>query len=483
MKKRKANAPIQLAIPEEDFITPLKAIHRNENAFIGFARQNGESRTGIENLFSLTRKEVQSMLPKIAEWLIDDTYMTVNGYNMSAPYNVPKTGLPGVWRQEKNLRCLNAVYADLDIGRAGQAEPHGLSVSAASQLLIDLAFGPDAIPPYSMTAQSGRGLYVFWLLRDEDDENAPITFQSQKTFAENLALYKAVNRAIYKRLDCLAADKICDAARLLRVPGTRHSKTGEKCIYRTSFDENGKFITYTLRELAERFGVPVMQSSLPAELRQWEPNPDPQNPKKANGPKALAAARARDLITIEQYRGGWQKGNRRFCLRLYAQFLRASGVQYADVASAVEVMAGNCTPPYPSDSKDQTLKALLRDVWLEPFAKRTQLNLVHWLRVSPDEARALELEKIIPIEVQDERRQPKGGARATAQAARQTAIETLIEEQGMLSEREFATQLQTQGIEAANATIHRDLITLGYQKSPTRKKAGRRSEQMTLLED
>ncbi len=470
----------QLAITEAEFFEPLDALHRGDNSIISFLRKNGESDTAIENLFALSKEEIRAMLPELAQWLLQDAFFTVNGYNLKARF-VKKTGLPGVRRLETNLRYLNAVYADLDIGRVGKSGPGGMNVNEGSQLLIDLLTG-GTIPQLSMSAQSGRGLYAFWILRDDDDENAPVTFKGQRLFVETLALYKEVNRAIHNRLECLAADKICDAARILRVPGTLHSVNGEKCFYKVSFDSRGQLVTYTLRELAAAFGVPVLEKSLPRELRQWTPN-ETKQPNKAKGPKALAAARARDLVTLEQWRGGWTKGNRRFCLRLYAQFLKAAGVHLMDAAKAVETMAGNCQPPYPSDRSDQNLKALLREVWREQFAKYTQLNLVKWLQITADEARELELERLLPIEVQDERQAAKGGNRASGTTARRIAIQTLIETRGMLSEREFVSELQAQDINASKASARRDLLALGYGDSPARKKAGRKSGgQMTLPE-
>jgi len=480
-RTRHAAAPAQLAIPDAEFFAPINALHRGDNSIIGFLRKNGDSPTGVENLFSINKNELRAMLPKLAEWLLQDAYYTVNGYNCQAPYIVKKTGLPGVRRKEKYLRYLNAVYADLDIGRVGESGPRGLSINDGSQLLIDLLIG-GTIPQISMSAQSGRGLYAFWILRDENDENAPETFKSQKSFGETLALYKAVNRAIYKRLECLAADKICDAARVLRAPGTVHSGTGEKCFYKVTFDSQGKLVTYTLRELAAAFGVPVLEKSLPRELREWTAN-ETVNAKKANGPRSLGKDRARDLVKLEQWRGGWQKGNRRFTLRLYAQFLRAAGVEYGEATRAVETMARNCQPPYPSDASDQPLKALLREVWLEQFAKYTQLNLVKWLQVTAAEARELELERLLPVEVQDERRTATTGRRSASTATRRAAINLLIETRGLLSEREFAAELTAQGINASKASVRRDLIALGLQDSPARKKAGRpKNEQMQLIE-
>lgn len=481
MTKRTKKAPALLEIPEDDFLDPLGALHRASDSVIGFLRKNGEHKSGVENIGSIKRSDLKGMLPKLAEWLLEDAYFTVNGYNAQAPYTIKKTGQRGVWRKEKNLRYLNAVYADLDIGRVGEPGPRGLSVSEGSQLLIDLLTG-GTLPQLSMSAQSGRGLYALWILRDDDDEDAPVTFKNQKSFGETLALYKAVNRAIYKHLECLAADKICDGARVLRVPGTLHTGSGGRCFYKVTFDRDGKLVTYTLKELAEAFGVPVLEKSLPSDLRQWEANDNPTNPKKANGPKALAAARARDLVTLEQWRGGWQRGQRRFCLRTYAQFLKAAGTGRAETDAAVEIMASNCNPPYPSDVSDQPLKTIVNEVWLEKFATLKQMNLVKWLQITSDEARELELEKLIPIEVQDERTIPRGGLRLQEKAQRHAVIQKLINERGMMSTRELVTELKESAFVSSVATVHRDLIELGYQENPARKRAGRKpsEQQMTL---
>lgn len=471
--------PAQLAIPETEFFGPLDALHRGEDSVIGFIRKNGETKAGMENLFSLTRREVQAMLPTIAQYLLKDAYFTVNGYNAQAPYNARATGLPNVWRKEKNLRYLNAVYADLDIGRAGESGAKGLAVSQASQMLIDLLTG-GTLPQLSMTAQSGRGLYALWILRDDDDAGAPVTFQSLAQWGEALALYKQVNRAIYRRLDCLAADKICDAARVLRVPGTAHYANGEKAFYKVTFDAQGKLVTYTLRELAAAFGVPVMAPSLPKAVRESAG----VCPARAKGPKALGAARAQELVILEQWRGGFNQGERRFCLRTYAQFLKMADASPGAILEAVKAMASNCNPAYPSGPSDQPLVKIVGDVLGEGyFATHKRIELARWLRVTPDEARELDLEKLAPIDATGAKPLPRGGGREVEKAARRAALQTLIDSGGILSGRDFAAALSAQGIEASRATINRDLEAMGFKAHAARKKAGRKSsEQLELPE-
>jgi hypothetical protein len=464
----------------EDLLTVVEALHPPDSV-IGFLRKTSDLERGVENLAAIFRRDLRNgVIPQLARFLFVDAYMTVNGYRAKAPYKARATGLPGVWRKEKNLRYLNAVYADLDIGRAGEPMPKGMGVSEASQLLFDLMFG-GTIPQISLSAQSGRGLYALWIIREENGQ--PVEFQNQSQWRETLALYKLVNRAIYKKLECLAADKICDGARVLRVPGTIHSSTGAECFYKLTFDNEGKLVTYTLAELAQRFGVPLLKSSLPRQFYQSESKGT--HPARAKGPRSLGDIRARELVLLEQWRGGWTKGwtpdgpGRRWHLRTYAQFLKMSGATYSEVEEAVEAMAGNCQPPYPSEQNDETTAKIVSEVWREPFALHNQASLVKSLKVTVEEAEELELDKLAPLEVVAARKAPKGGARAQQKTARRNAIKSLIEAngtgRGIPSGRELEAALMAQGIEASQATINRDLSALGYQSHPARKRAGRKS--------
>lgn len=474
---------LKLPITEEAFFEPIDALHRKEDSVIGVLRKNSTRKSGVEMLFSATRAELRAMLPEVAQWLLKDAFFTINGYKSKAPYIVSTTGLPGVWRKEKNLRYLNAVYADLDVGRADGEGEKGQTVSEASMVLTDLLTSR-TIPQISISAQSGRGMYVLWLLRDDEDADAPVTFKGHRSFAESKILYKKINRAIQERLQLLAADRLCDAARVFRTPGTLHSASGEECFYKVTYDSRGQLVTYTLNELAEKFGVPVLQSTTPYELREWEPNAEPVNPTKANGPKALAAARARDMVELEHWRGGWRKGSRRFNIRLYAQFLHASGISIPIAREALESMAKNCQPPYPSDDSDEPIKGIIGGVWSKGFATPRRENIVKWLSVSAEEARDLELEKIVPDEVLEERQPPKGGVRALVAKQRRVMIEKIIDEYGMLGERDFVTTLGEYGFHVGRSTVSRDLAKLGYQGSEQRKKAGRPPKfpgQMPLL--
>jgi len=473
----------QMKLPvTEDLFEVIEALHRAEDSVIGISRKIGNG--PLENLFSIARAELRTVLPEVAQWLSQDAYFTINGYKAKAPYNskiVP--GHPDVWRKKWNLRHLNAVYADIDVGRVGAEGAKGRTAHDVSMTLIDMVHD-GIILPISISAQSGRGLYAFWLLRDEVDAYAPVTFKGKRSFKTAEGLYKRINEAIQERLQALAVDSAKDTARFLRLPGTLHSVNDEPCVYRVHRDfPSGELVTYTLNELAEFFGISIASSS--GASLEWtrKPRAESTNPQKANGPKTLATDRAQDVEKLEKSRGGWAKGCRRRYIRYYAQFLQSAGVSFKDAQEALETMAARCRPPYPSDANDVQIPDILKGVWSNDFVTPRRENLVKWFQVSAEEARGLGLEKIVPNEVEEERKLPKGGARGVENKQRRILIKGLIETRGMLSEREFVAALSPYKFHPSRSTVRRDLIALGYQDSEQRKKAGRptkRRDQMTL---
>ncbi len=248
----------ELELTAEETLGPLRALHRGTEGYIGFTASR--SGGGFDNLFSLQMSALEAMFPSVAQWLIQDAFFTVNSMHRAAPYNSKLTGLPGVWRKEKFLRYLNACYVDLDVGRdlSGVEGSEALTWRDASAFVGNL-MDSGHLPQCSLFARSGRGVYVFWLLHDEEHPNLPPRY-----WPEKLALYKKVNQALGDKLRSMAYDtKSFDGARVLRVPGTRHSKSGECAHYFIQSDGRGNPFSYTLGDLAHRVGVQELHVSLP----------------------------------------------------------------------------------------------------------------------------------------------------------------------------------------------------------------------------
>jgi len=399
---------------------PILAIHRDRDGFVAFMHKDksGEMR----NLFSIKADELLSMLPGLQDWLATDSYFSVNSMYRAAPYVAKYTGLPGVWRKEKHLRTLNVYYTDVDCGRPESATPGAdldwTEALKRAEALMDIG----ALPQASMAARSGRGIYLLWMLCDEEERHLP-----PRAWPERIIQYKAINKRLHEIIATakLPIDPIRDAVRVLRAPNSLHSKANRRVGYWIRTDTSGKGYLYTMRELAAAAGIaPVHDSFLPDETRLLaeaeHPGRKTKNPGSApqciKGKIFLASKRATDLRLLHSHRGGFAKRGmaypdgsiscgRRFALRLYAQYLFTSGADYKKVKKSVEAMAIGMNPPYPSDDDDPPITAVLKSArWSKQKFRDTKL--CELFGITPDMARELELKTILPDEVREERRPP-----------------------------------------------------------------------------
>ena len=472
------------ADPPEVDVAPILALHRGQDSFVGFVRKPTEPTVGkdgkpvlFENLFSIPVKDLREMFPALAKWLIQDAYFTVNSMHRAAPWNNKLTGYKDVLRSEPkpgergHLRYMNACYVDLDVGREDDPDPTKRATwrdaAAAAGNMMDAGLLPQA----SIFARSGRGVYLFWMLRDDKQAHLPPRF-----WPEKLTLYKMVNRAIVSRTKHLAADKATiDAVRVLRVPGTRHAKTHRAAAYQIQLDENGHGYTYTLSEMAQFFGVPETQTALPEATRQTAlvDTPTPRGrqtklvgsqPGRKGNFHTLYCKRAQDFLILEQARGGWPQGQRRKRLTMYAEFLRFAGNAPQTTLTAVLAMAGNCKPPYPSADDTATVLRIVGDVYTKPKPRSYRnVTLCQMLKVTPELARSLELKTIVPDEVRAERRPPPGGHRALHLAEVTEFVRRYLATHRHATARGTTTALADAGLKTNRDRVNKILNELGHQ--------------------
>lgn len=454
-------------------VSPILELHRAPDGYVAFGRKplvpkigrNGQP-IGYENLFSIKVAELRGMFPQVASWLTRDAYFTVNSMYRAAPYTHKGTGLHGAYRKEEHLRYLTACYADLDVGRPESAREEQRLTWRDAAAVAGKLMDDGILPQASIFARSGRGVYLFWILRDEADPGMPV-----RAWPEKLTLYKQINKALHARLTDLAVDRgAFDAARVLRAPNTIHSKTERPATYQIQYDQHFQKYTYTLRELAAFLGIEIAKPSLPKPIVDivFLPDRPPKSGKKQPGRRkgfnALNAMRAVDLVSLEQYRGGFTRGERTQNLRLYTHWLKLSGVSLPEALTAVSKMAGNCKPPYPSDPNDTPLHKLVSDIYSGKDLPRKHLDttLCSMLRVTPELARELELQTIIPPEVRKEREAPPGGQRGLDKAARIEAIQAEIGRRGGITCREMTNILKAKGFKTNRTTVNKDMTELGY---------------------
>ena len=128
-------------------------------------------------------------------------------------------------RKVENIRQFRALYIDIDNVEGDQI--------GTTYRILELA-DHGIIPKPSMACDSGRGVHLYWRIKDAP-YGALYTWQELEDY-------------LYCKLKPFGADiKATDAARLLRIPNTINSKNNQKCrvLY---VDEKLQYNMYDLRE-------------------------------------------------------------------------------------------------------------------------------------------------------------------------------------------------------------------------------------------
>ncbi|MEA5380798.1 DNA-binding response regulator, partial [Clostridium perfringens] len=192
------------------------------------------------------------------------------------------------YRRIECVKELNCLFIDLDYYKTGKTK---------DQVLMDLEenYFNQNIPIPNYVIDSGRGMYLMWRINAVPSKALP--------------LWKAVQEYLWEQLKVFGADRqALDATRILRVPGSKNSKS--KTIV-SILDEYG--YVYDLREIQNNF--------LP-ELKPYEKKKG--RPKKINfiyRERSLYYARIQDIIKLCELRKYDLKGHRELILFLYRYYL------------------------------------------------------------------------------------------------------------------------------------------------------------------
>ncbi|MFY8264770.1 DNA-binding response regulator [Clostridium perfringens] len=191
-------------------------------------------------------------------------------------------------RRLENIKELNTLFIDLDYYKTGKTR---------IQVLMDLEknYFNQSIPVPNYVIDSGRGLYLIWLINAVPSKALP--------------LWKAIQDYLYNQLKCFGADRqALDATRILRVPGSINSKS--KTV--VNIVDEYEYI-YDLREIQNGF--------LP-ELKPYEKKKG--RPSKINyiyRERSLYFGRIQDIIKLCELREYYLKGHREVILFLYRYYL------------------------------------------------------------------------------------------------------------------------------------------------------------------
>lgn len=301
-------------------VGPILQLHRGRDGFVQFSRRAEDG--NWEEMGTIKADELNGMFPQLAPELDRDTYFSVNGYWRPSPYKSTRDygglTLSPPNSDIKDLRWLNACFADLDVGRENSEIPtKRMTVADAVAGIIQLE-DEGVIPPPSMIARSGQGVWVFWLLRDSDKEHLPV-----RAYPDKLRLWVNIQAKLSALLAALAADVGSrDAIRVTRVPGSINTKVGRRSNYWIPLGADGKGHSYTLREMAD-----LLQVCLP----QAHPAVDAK--KKALSARGIKGQQGRwkharsNFELLWETRRTFKEGTRNFAVFIYASILRSQRLE------------------------------------------------------------------------------------------------------------------------------------------------------------
>ena len=268
----------------------MNVLHYNkEVAYISLMKKDGKQ----ANRWSLQTKDISLLNQLIGE---KDLYCSVNDFFCPGTHN------------SKGLKTLNALIIDLDY--YNQKDLKDLTaIQVYNQIKLDLNF-----PTPSFVIDSGRGLYMIWLLYD--------TFATQKS--KNF--YSQIEQTLVEFFDNFGADqKVKDTARVLRMVGSVNSKTNRQVSIITPYDKTlddliHNPIRYELSDIANffwgfKYDKPTQFKSITSQNSANKKNSKPFQLKNIY---SLNYTRIEDIEKLMELRQGQsQKGHREKTLAIY----------------------------------------------------------------------------------------------------------------------------------------------------------------------
>lgn len=229
-------------------------------------------------------------------------------------------------RQVNNIRQFRALFMDLDTGEDDK--------QFAAYKVFELA-DEGLIPKPTMIVDSGRGIHVYWRIK-----NAP--YQALNTWQELQDLF-------YTKLKTLGADiRATDGARVLRLPSSINSRNNVECRVMWQDDK----LEYSMYDLREEYLHEKYKKSI-AKINKTD------RKIVANAffnSYSLHITRAEDLETLVKLRNGNMNGSRNMALHCYAYW---KGIYIRDIEKLTEVVE-EFNNSFTKPLKDSEVRAVLR---------------------------------------------------------------------------------------------------------------------------
>ena len=251
----------------------INAIHGKSKGWITKAEIN-------EGVFRQWHYKLNQLLD--IDFTQENTYISLNTFYKT-------------YRRIENLKEINCIHMDLDTYKTKFTK---------TQILMNLDdnyFGK-TIPIPNLIIDSGRGLYLIWLIE-------PVPYMA-------LPLWKAIEEYIYKELKEFGADRMAlDPTRVLRVPGSINSKSNTM----VKILETNEYV-YKLREIQEEY-LPEIPKKEKGKATAPKKRGRPKKVVYVFNERSLYLARITDLVKLCELRSYDIEGEREMILFLYRYYL------------------------------------------------------------------------------------------------------------------------------------------------------------------
>lgn len=219
-------------------------------------------------------------------------------------------------RRIETLRQLRACYIDLDCYKTKYSKD-------AVIYLLEKDYFNTKIPRPNLVINSGRGLYLIWLIE-------PVPYMA-------LPLWRVIQKYLYEQIKEFGADKMAiDPTRVLRLVGTINAKTNTRVEIIDTYDYR-----YTLREIQQ----------------EYLPELNPNKEKKKGRPKKIVSlfneyslyhARILDITKLCELREWELEGYREVILFLYRYWTCCFTEDPSEALERAIELNDQFKPPLPS---------------------------------------------------------------------------------------------------------------------------------------
>ncbi len=430
-----------------------------------------------------TREELENHAEWIEGMCRGEFYVTSNCFWIGDS-KIKKNGLRYAKRTLPTLRYIERVSVDLDVGRSAPVDDGGTfwrqflddgkqrpAQRLTAEQAVDIALKRlerEALPMPSAIVYSGQGAQLHFDLHDaQNPSNSP------KDISVNKELHKAISQRLIEIFHDLEPDKSArDLARFFRVPGSINKKSGREVWAQYQIDADGQSPTYSLAELAQAFDAKPETKRRLVTTRKKAPLRRLPNNKR--GEVERAVKRERDLAKVEAHQGGYRDGERRNCLFARAQNLVETGCSRDELSAQLLAIAAECNPPFPSPGKnnDGTIADIVAEAYgpTENRVKNSNLRneyLMSRFGITPELARYLELETIMPQEMlkaRDAKKRETKVAASPTTRRREAIADHLVTAPGT-SINGMREILAAQGFTATRSTVADDMARCRKQQS------------------